>query len=233
MTRPAATIALTKIRIDGGTQPRCEINLALVSEYAEAMTEGETFPPAVVFFDGVDHWLADGFHRYHAASSIGLTELTADIRKGTQRDAILYSVGANADHGQRRTNLDKRRAVLILLNDAEWSGKGSGWIAQQARVSRTLVKDMIQERDASSRRGQIHVRRGDSEYVMNTENIGRREPAPQQITDMTPQRTLGPPSDGLQFARMAIADLEQIRDDDIQRDDAFALVLQWIDGRTR
>ena len=147
--------------------------------------------------------------------------------------STLDGVGANADHGQRRTNADKRRAVLILLNDEEWSGKGSGWIAQQARVSDRFVRKLTEEYNPSRNNAEIHVRRGDSEYVMNTENIGRREPAPQQITDMTPQRTLGPPSDGLQFARMAIADLEQIRDDDIQRDDAFALVLQWIDGRTR
>jgi len=55
------------------------------------------------------------------------------------------------------TTFNETMPLHFLLNDAEWSGKGSGWIAQQARVSRTLVKDMIQERDASSRRGQIHV----------------------------------------------------------------------------
>lgn len=33
------------IRIDGGTQPRTEIDDALVSEYAEAMADGVEFPP--------------------------------------------------------------------------------------------------------------------------------------------------------------------------------------------
>jgi hypothetical protein len=38
-----------------------------------------------------------------------------------ERDAILFSVSANGTHGQRRTNEDKRRAVLCLLNDPEWA----------------------------------------------------------------------------------------------------------------
>jgi hypothetical protein len=36
---------------------------------------------------------------------------------GTQRDAILYSDGANESHGLRRTNEDKRRAVMTLLTN--------------------------------------------------------------------------------------------------------------------
>ena len=71
--------------------------------------------PVVVFHDGVDHWLADGFHRYHASRRIEALESVAEVRTGTRRDAVLYSVGANASHGQRRTNADKRRAVMTLL----------------------------------------------------------------------------------------------------------------------
>ncbi len=41
----------------------------------------------------------------------------ADVRTGTKRDAILFSVGANATHGTRRTNEDKRRAVMTLFTN--------------------------------------------------------------------------------------------------------------------
>ena len=37
-------------------------------------------------------------------------EISAEMRDGTWRDAVLYSVGANAAHGLPRTNEDKRRA---------------------------------------------------------------------------------------------------------------------------
>lgn len=38
------------------------------------------------------------------------------------REAILFIVGANASHGLRRTNADKRRTVERLLADEEWRG---------------------------------------------------------------------------------------------------------------
>lgn len=47
--------------------------------------------------------------------------IAVDVRPGSQRDAILYSLGANAAHGRRRTNADKRRAVQRMLSDEEWS----------------------------------------------------------------------------------------------------------------
>jgi hypothetical protein len=47
--------------------------------------------------------------------------IAADVRPGGQREAILHSVGANAKHGWRRSNEDKRKTVLTLLNDPEWA----------------------------------------------------------------------------------------------------------------
>src|SRR5689334_5963689 len=114
------SLPLAAIRRDGGTQPRADIDHALVQEYVVTMADGATFPPVVVFHDGQDYWLADGFHRFTAADGAGLTHIEADVRQGTQRDAILYSVGANAEHGVRRSNDDKRRSVQRLLDDPEW-----------------------------------------------------------------------------------------------------------------
>lgn len=127
------------IRRDGGTQPRTTLNLNWVEEYGQDMLAGAVFPPAVVFFDGTDYWLADGFHRVEAADAIGLTEYPADIRQGTLRDAVLFSVGANGTHGQRRTNDDKRRAVLKLLGDPEWSAWSDHHIARQCAVDHKVV----------------------------------------------------------------------------------------------
>ncbi|MCR4376280.1 MAG: hypothetical protein NUW22_15675 [Acidobacteria bacterium] len=42
---------------------------------------------------------------------------------------------------------------------------------------------------------------------------------------------VGPPSDGLQFARIAIMKLEEIRPNDVQRQQAFDMVRRWIDER--
>lgn len=114
-------VPIASLRLDGGTQPRSELNQDTVSDYAEAMKAKRAFPPVTVYHDGSAFWLADGFHRVAAAQRAGLAKLAADVREGSRRDAVLFSVGANAAHGLRRTNADKRRAVETLLRDAEWA----------------------------------------------------------------------------------------------------------------
>jgi len=136
------TLEVEKIRRDGGTQPRVKIDLELAREYGEAQREEgiAAFDPVVVFWDGTDFWLADGFHRVIGARLIGLTYVRADVREGTRRDAVLFSAGANPRPGiQRRTNEDKRRAVLTLLNDEEWGKWSNNEIARRCVVSLDLV----------------------------------------------------------------------------------------------
>ncbi len=125
------TINIKTIRIDGGTQSRVEINNEIVTEYAEAIKAGSEFPAVVVFNDGVDNWLADGFHRFHAHNQAGKASIAVDVRPGTVRDAKLFSFGANGRHGQRPTNADKRKSVSEMLADSEWAK----W--SQERIAKT------------------------------------------------------------------------------------------------
>lgn len=130
---------INAIRIDGGTQARVEIDNDVVGDYAEAAKLGVEFPPIVVFFDGADHWLADGFHRYHSHKQAGKASILAEVREGTVRDAILFSLGANCTHGLRRTNADKRKAVQTLLADPEWRTWSDRKIAEVAGVTHPFV----------------------------------------------------------------------------------------------
>lgn len=132
-------LKLKDIRLDGNTQPRQYINQDVVNEYADEMMEEDNFPPMVVFNDGANYWLADGFHRYHANKKAGFVEVDCDVRSGTLREAVLFSVGANAVHGLRRTNEDKRKAVMTLLNDIEWSEWSDAEIGRQCCVSHVTV----------------------------------------------------------------------------------------------
>lgn len=135
-------LKLETIRTDGGTQSRAALNPAVVEDYAQIVRDGTDFPPVVVFHDGKKYWLADGFHRMAAYEKAGATEIAADIRQGDKRDAILFSVGANAEHGLRRTNDDKRRAVMVLLNDKEWSQWSDREIAKRCGVSDRFVNGL-------------------------------------------------------------------------------------------
>jgi hypothetical protein len=175
-------LALSQLKIDGGTQPRVAISETVVGEYAEALRDGAIFPPVVVFHDGTFWWLADGFHRYHAHRQAGVEKIEADVRVGTLRDAILFALGANTEHGLRRTNADKRRAVETMLTNevvAKDDG-GNPWsdreVARLCRVHhdtvgriRTELSGGIRHIDTTSRA----VKRGDQTYVQNTARIRR------------------------------------------------------------
>lgn len=190
------------ITISGGTQMRAGLNQETVAEYAEAMRRGERFPAIEVFHDGLDYWLADGFHR-HAAwkEAFGSSEkIPTIIKPGTRRDAILAAAAANARHGLRRTPADKRRAVLVLLQDDEWSQWSDNEIARRCGVSqpfvsklrKSLTYNVISEEPSEphtynvismnpAERTFIHPKTG-RPATMNTTNIGRNSgqaPAPQ------------------------------------------------------
>jgi ParB-like chromosome segregation protein Spo0J len=118
---------------------------AVVREYAAAMTEqiaegGLRFPPVILFADGSEfYWLGDGFHRVLAARKAGLTEIAAEVRAGTQRDAMLFGICANNAHGLPRSNADKRYAVTLLLADPEWSQWSDREIARRVQVGHASV----------------------------------------------------------------------------------------------
>lgn len=173
-------IDLSKIRKDGGTQSRASINEDTVAEYAEAMENPETvFPPIVVYYDGKDYWLADGFHRVAAWERAGRIEVPATIHQGDRRRAILHSVAANACHGLRRTNDDKRRAVMTLLEDDEWSNWSANKIAKQCGVSHTFVNGLKSSLETNSSEPRTYTTKHGTEATMDTSRIGKPE-APEE-----------------------------------------------------
>ncbi|CAB4131256.1 hypothetical protein UFOVP124_70 [uncultured Caudovirales phage] len=139
-------VKLASLILDPDCQPRVTIDPALVAEYRDALNAGAIFDNIEVYTDGKSFWCADGFHRVMAYRSAERAQIPANIHEGTKRDAILHAVGANDQHGLRRSNADKRRAVEMLLNDEEWSQWSSNQIADQCGVSGTFVNHMRAER---------------------------------------------------------------------------------------
>lgn len=145
--RPAvSTIRISQIRRDGGTQIRAALDEPTVQEYTDAIKAGVKFPPIVVYHgelkQGTEFWLADGFHRVEAYLRAGIEVIACEYRVGTLRDAILAACGANAEHGLKRSNADKRRAVETFLADEEWRAWSDGKIAKLANVSRQTVSNI-------------------------------------------------------------------------------------------
>ncbi|MDJ0615601.1 MAG: ParB N-terminal domain-containing protein [Calothrix sp. MO_192.B10] len=158
------------------------------------MSNGVVFPPVIVFYDGTNYWLADGFHRVAAAVFCGWTAIAAIVKQGTCRDAVLFSCGVNATHGLRRTNEDKRRAVLRLLEDDEWSQWSDREIARRSGVGNKFVGDV--RRSLCSQHSNQHTRtyktKHDTVATMNISNIGKtpqRSQTPLPTSSDTPDPT--------------------------------------------
>ncbi len=132
-------LSLNQITDATELQPRKEMDLDTLREYSNAWLEGAEFPPVDVFFDGEVYWLADGFYRVRSARKANLDAIKATVRDGDKRDALLFAAGANATHGVRRTTEDKRKAVLVLLDDPEWCLWSDVEIAKACRVSTGTV----------------------------------------------------------------------------------------------
>lgn len=140
-------VQFNDIILDGGTQNRVIMDNSIITEYAEAMLQkGSDFPPIVLFKDNKKHyWLADGFHRLEAMKSNGFTKYKCVVHYGSLREAILYSLSANASHGLRRTNEDKRKAVLTLLNDDEWKKYSAEKLSEISGVSARTIGNIKKE----------------------------------------------------------------------------------------
>jgi hypothetical protein len=144
MSDNSVMVPLARIPTDSAGQTRADLRPGVVKEYAAAMKEqaaegGMRFPPVILFGDGNDYWLADGFHRVLAAAQAGLTEIAAEVHPGTRRDALLFGIGANGEHGLPRSNADKKKAVASLLADEEWKQWNDRNIARHCRVSNAFV----------------------------------------------------------------------------------------------
>jgi len=184
-SKKRVVLPLREIRLDERAQPRKVLHTDRVEEYAEEMKRGDKFPPLVVFEDAKGrYWLADGFHRHHAAAKLKLKTIECDVRHGGLRKAILYSCSANADHGLRRTNADKHQAVSRLLRDDEWSHWSDREIGRRCNVTHDFVGKVRAELtppdagdNASIKRTFTHPKTGNPTQ-MSTGNIGGKPGKP-------------------------------------------------------
>ena len=146
-TAPITTIQALNIDLiqDGGAQMRVEMSEQTIADYAEELISGTVFPPVIVYYDGEVYWLADGFHRVEAARKVERESIEAEIREGSDRDAILHGIGANARHGLRRTRADKQHAVEALVRDPDWSKWSDRHIGKVANVDHKTVGKIRRE----------------------------------------------------------------------------------------
>jgi hypothetical protein len=155
---------LSQIKVDSGLQMRAKMDQNTIDDYCERLLAGDEFPAIVLFHDGTQYHLADGWNRYFAHKKAGLEIIKADVREGTRRDAMFHALGANAKNGQRRTTEDKHKAVMTMIDDMEWAELSDREIAAACVVSNFLVSKL--RKAVGKQPDTITVKRGDKEYKM-------------------------------------------------------------------
>lgn len=138
-------LSIDKIVQDESCQQRTLYDAATIDDYAEHLANGGTFPPLTVFHVGTVYVLADGHLRLRAYQRQGIKTVEVDVEQGSLRDAVLYSCGANAGHGAKRTSADIRRAIRRLLDDFEWGRWKVAQIATACKVSKSTVERVKDE----------------------------------------------------------------------------------------
>ena len=169
-------VSIDSIRIDGGTQTRELINETAVAQYTEDLLNGCIFPPIEIFDDGVNKWLVDGFHRLFSHKRADFNEIEVTVHQGTLRDAQLYALGVNDKHGLQRTNADKRKAVMIALNDLEWQDYSDTQIAKICNVSATFVAKCRKSEGIDRPSEKTYTTKHGTEAKMDTSKIGKAKP---------------------------------------------------------
>ena len=127
------------------TQVRTVLDKGVIDDYCEALKNGAIFPPIDVFKEqGSGRYiLADGFHRLLAHIHAEIETIDCEVHEGGMHEALLFALGANAQHGLRRSNADKRNAVMMALKDPAISALLVTEIADICRVTKRTVTRML------------------------------------------------------------------------------------------
>jgi site-specific DNA-methyltransferase (adenine-specific) len=161
----------------------------VIDEYREGIQRGDMFPAVLVFFDGTQYYLVDGFYRYYAYRLEQIETIEAEIHQGSLRDALLFSAAINQKHGVRRTNADKWKAVKILLEDEEWSQWSDNAIAMHCGVAQSFVSKvrLSLHSEISETVRRTYRNKYGKRSTMHTAKIGRHHGQRPQPTSHTPQ----------------------------------------------
>lgn len=144
-----------KIKIDEldlSLQTRAGTDAETIDNYAEAMADGATFPEVTVFTDGKRYWLADGFHRVMAAKQNGRTVIAADVRKGTEDDAVVFGGTANNKQGKRPTRADVQHFLQMVWDrrEAIFGGTPTGGnLAERCGIAKRTGENFVREKLAA------------------------------------------------------------------------------------
>jgi transposase-like protein/uncharacterized ParB-like nuclease family protein len=192
----ARPLPIDQLVIDERIQVRLEgLSEDWVDKYTIILEEGGEMEPVVVYQEGNEFILADGFHRVEAHKRAGLDTVEAYVQLGGREGAIRYAEEANLKHGYALSNLDKKNILYRRMGEGrDWFRRGDDGmpkiiisereIAKMLGVSRQTVNNWIKawEEDTDLRVDRSETMSADGR-VRNTEKIGRKPRQKKAATD--------------------------------------------------
>jgi hypothetical protein len=132
-------VPVDRIKRNPQLMMRVELSQPTIVAYTSALESGATFPPIECTEVDGELLLTNGFHRLAAHQNAGRAEIQAIITEGDMDDALLAAACSDNYEGLKRTNADKRKAVLALLANKQWSEMSNREIARAANVDKNTV----------------------------------------------------------------------------------------------
>jgi len=136
-------IPISQIEVIQGLLPRIYTHTIeeKVEEYKEAMSEGEQFPPIVVWDKGEHYWLIDGMHRLIATKRLGKDTIKAEVVElENELEARLLAIEKNASHGIPLDKEEKKELARLLYADGVEIEK----LRKLFRVSERTIYNWVQ-----------------------------------------------------------------------------------------
>jgi hypothetical protein len=146
---PIKMLKLVDLDRSDTVQSRYETDPDTIARYQEIYESNEAdFPPCIVFQEGEKYHVADGFQRIKALTKADVGRkleyktIACDVRQGTLRDAIVYSLAANSRHGLKPNTRDKQRTVMMYWGlSAVHCQHSSSLVGKACGTSHTFVAD--------------------------------------------------------------------------------------------
>ena len=148
-------LKIEEVVADSRFQSRVALNDEAIQDYADRYDEGVKLPPISVVKVGAQYILVDGFHRYAALKKLGDYEVEVTVLPGeTEDDAQYMAWAANKAHGLHRSNADKRKTVLEMLNHPVYGQQSNRQIASHIGVSNTYIA-MMRQRQVPAKQPEV------------------------------------------------------------------------------
>lgn len=133
-------LSIDAIVVDDAFQSRIATDPEHVLVFDEMIRNGMEIHPVVVFWTGERYILADGFHRYHAHKKrLGVRSIRAEIKQGSERDAMIYSAGANRLSIKSPSHADRKKAAFMLFADPDWWAKTNAEIGAHVGTAKSNI----------------------------------------------------------------------------------------------